>query len=218
MFSIQTLKSLLDSPIAGGPASAAHYTTLISPPKAMGAAGFLATVPLSIITESAQFPGRQFVTTDHTMYGTRVKMPYGVAYDDLTLTFISTNNFLERLFFDEWQRIISDPGNNFFNYYDDYVANIQVIKLRPDYTPLGTPTYFVTIEEAYPIALQAQELTYESDSYMKLSVTFAYRRWRNLWDLASGGSSGVAGGAPEGFGGLSDPFGLNRTTQGVKPD
>lgn len=212
-FSPDTLKSLLDSPIAGGPAQSCHFATIIQPCRAMlssvtgAASGIAAAFALNILNEEASLPGRQFATTDHTMYGTRVKMPYGVVYDDLTLTFICSNNMLERYYFDEWQRCVSDPTNNYFNYYDDYVSDIQIMKLRPDGTSNGLPTYLMTIEEAYPIAIQTQELSYSSDSYMKLSVQFAYRRWRNVVDrIVGGGLSGVASGGSNSLGGLTDPF------------
>lgn len=207
VFSPDILKSILSSQIAGGPAQACHYATVITPPNAMGGlAAIPATLALATLIEQSQLPGRMFTTTDHIMYGTRVKMPYGVAYDDLTLTFIATNNMGERWFFDTWQSIISDPSNNYFNYYDNYVSDIHIVKLRPDGpSPTGIPTYVVSIEEAYPVAVQAQELSYDAESYMKLSVTFAYRRWRNLSDRVLGGGSAPVEGA------TGDPFGITPT-------
>jgi len=239
VFSPDTLKGVLDSQLTGGPAQACHYSTIISPPPVMGnlggglgtAFGYGVTVALSVMIEESEIPGRQFATTPFIMYGTSVKMPFGVVYDDLTLTFIATNNMVERLFFDEWQRCISDPTNNYFNYYDDYVTDINIIKTKPEGDSLlGIPTYLVTIEEAYPIAIQKQELSYAAENYMKLSVTFAYRRWRNIWDKTVGGGlanvssgagsfnpfSGTGPGSPvDNFGGLQDMFGLNRTVQNV---
>lgn len=194
-FKPDILKSALSNSLAGGPAKACHFTTLIQPPPIMTAFAYPATVALSTLTEEAQLPGRQFATTPFIMYGTTSKMPYGVIYDDLTLTFICTNNMLERTFFDTWQRLISDPTNNFFNYYDEYVTDIQIIKLRPDGTDLGAPTYITTIEEAYPVTIETQELSWSSENYLQLRVQFAYRRWRNVLDRATASLSSVPGAA-----------------------
>src|SRR5690348_7915745 len=112
VFSPDRLSSRLN--VTAGVAKPCHYLVLIAPPVSLGSLGFIATEHLSILAEDAEIPGRQFLTSDFIMYGTNVKMPYGVAYDDFNVTFIATGAMIERHFFDAWQTIISDPLNNYF--------------------------------------------------------------------------------------------------------
>jgi hypothetical protein len=138
---------------------------------------------ITLLCEIAELPGRQFQTTEQTMYGMYRKMPYGVIYNEIVLTFAEHRDFRIRKLFDSWQRKVSDPTNNYFSYYENYIADIEIFALDPS----NYARYNVLLEECYPVTISPQPLGYgEVDSYLKLSITFAYRRWRNLKDIMLG--------------------------------
>ena len=138
---------------------------------------------LTILCQSAELPGRSMAVTPQTIYGVQRKMPYGVIYDDLNLSFICTGVMQERVFFDRWQSFITDPTNNYFNYYDDYVADIDIFK----FNEAGQAWYYQRVEEAYPLSVQTQSLeSGDENGYLILDVTFAYRRWRSAEEIYKG--------------------------------
>jgi hypothetical protein len=146
------------------------------------------TKQLSILAQAVSIPGRSFLTTEHKMFGVERKMPYGVQYEPIDITFICTNNMLERSFFNIWHQYIMDPESQYMEYYNDYVGQIQIIKVDNSNTEnelspegltrnltQGLNTY--TLYDAYPLTIQSQEMSYESDDYLTLTVQFAYSRW-----------------------------------------
>lgn len=183
MSSIDLIKAALN--VGNGVASPTRYETFIRFPAAIAQA-FLDMALLNITTEMTEIPGRQIATTPQIIYGVARKMPYGVVYNDLPMTFICTNDMKARTIFDQWHSAITDPTNNYFNYYDDYVGEIYIFKKDEQ----NNRPYFVVLEEAYPITIEAQQLDAgATDQYLRLNVQIAYRRWRNLGDLISGSSA-----------------------------
>lgn len=163
---------------------------------------------VSLLAESCSIPGRQMLTTEHRIFGTVRKMPYGVLYDDFTVTFMCTNSMVERIFFDSWQQFIMSSGSQYMEYYDNYVGSIMIQKMdihrsikkekddngkiksvkvtRPEYddttTKLGKAFSGWKLYEVYPVSIQAQELSYGDTEYLRLTVQFSYARWQTLTD------------------------------------
>ena len=68
------------------------------------------------------------------------------------------------------------------HYYDEYKSNIVVETL----TSTGKIGYVTYIEEAYPVAVLPQQLSYGDDGYLRLTVDFSYKRWRNQDEVDAG--------------------------------
>ena len=219
---IDKFKSVLSDPIFGnGVAQPCHYICNILPPFGMYsnaikqhlgdlAAQTLGTFlinrtarTMSILAESASLPGRNFITSEQKLYGTLRKLPYGVVYDDIDITFICTNSMMERTFFNIWHNYIMAPDSQYMEYYQDYIGEIQITKINNDGFGAGGANLFskvateaknlvvdelntYTLHEAYPIAIRAQDLSYNDEDYMKLTVTFSYARWSVGTDSGSG--------------------------------
>lgn len=142
---------------------------------------------LAFVCTQAELPGKKIDTSNDQTYGPMRKMAFGAIYDDLTLTFLCTNGMLEREVFDRWMSMIVDPSSNYMTYYDDYKSTINITTLQN--TKVGQPTYNITVEEAFPISINQQQLSYENvNSVLTLVVTFAYRRWRTTEDVNKGNS------------------------------
>ena len=181
-FKISDLNTVLNK--NKGVARACHYEVIIKAPTAIAAANADNLNALSVLCENVQLPGRSFATTPQMIYGVSRKMPYGVLYDDLNMTFICTDSMKERIFFETWQSAISSPTNNYFRYYNDYIGEFHIIKLDKS----NSTAHFVVCEEAWPMTIQPQELSYsDTDSYLKLGVSFAYRRWLNAANFTDAG-------------------------------
>ena len=57
---------------------------------------------LALQCETAELPGRTLMTQEAKVYGPSFKVPYQSQYNEITLTFLSTNEFWERKLFDRW--------------------------------------------------------------------------------------------------------------------
>lgn len=171
---IENLKTYINK---NGLASSARYFAGIFPPSGVSS-DVVEIRNLGIMCQSISLPGRAFNTTNHIIYGTTVKMPFGVLYNDLSITFNCSDTMIERDFFDKWHSYISDQTTNYFNYYDNYKGSVVVGKLGVD----NDITYISQAEEAFPISIEEQTMSYDNEAPLKLTVHFAYRRWRPKYD------------------------------------
>lgn len=131
---------------------------------------------LSFRCESTTLPGRNISTTDLRIYGPTEKFAYQTTYEDITFTFMCSAEMTEKLFFDAWLNYINPYNKWNFEYKENYVApSIQI----EQYDRVGSLPYKVELIEAFPIAVNQLDVDWShSDSYHKLSVTFAYTSWK----------------------------------------
>lgn len=130
---------------------------------------------LNLRCENAQLPGRSIATFSRKIYNIDEKFPYQTNFDDITLTFIVGDDMKEKLFFDAWLDWINPSLNFNMKYKRDYSVALTVNQ----YDVTNKLTYSVDLFDAYPIAVNPLDLDWSSDGYHKLSVTFAYTRWKN---------------------------------------
>ena len=160
---------------------------------------------LALQCESAELPGRTILTQDAKVYGPTYKVPYQSQYNEITLTFLCTNEFWERKLFDRWLEAImpSDTNNlRFPKGSQTYMTPIKVIQ----YDDFIKQIYAVELIDAFPIGVSAQPLSWSEDGFHRLSVQFAYQRYKPVYT----GSYDIAAAAAALFGvGLAkiSPFG-----------
>ena len=130
---------------------------------------------LSYLCEAAEFPGRGFVSTDLRYYGPNFKVPHQSTYEDLNLTFLCRDAFLERQFFDTWMEVINPNATFNFSYKDSYTSKIELFQLSD--IEGNSAQYKFTFEEAFPILLQPQPVTWADDNFHRLTITFTYKKW-----------------------------------------
>ena len=142
---------------------------------------------VNLLAESVSIPGQNIRSVpDDLRYGPARDHAQGVTYGDISMTFICTPGMQEKVYFEEWQKLIIDLGekNSGWNakFYKDYIGEIQIDQLDRQ----NDMKYQVTIVEAWPKTINAQEFTLSSnDSYQTVSVDFAYRYWfRSALSLA----------------------------------
>jgi len=144
---------------------------------------------LALQCETAELPGKTLQTADVKIYGPIFKVPYNVQYADTTLTFLCTNEFYERKLFDRWMEAIipSDTNNLRFpkGVQSRYLTNIKIIQ----YDDFIKQIYAVELMDAFPIGIAPQSLSWSEDGFHRLSIQFAYQKYRPIYqgtyDLAA---------------------------------
>lgn len=134
---------------------------------------------LMMYCDRTELPSYQFQMETNRHYGPSFKIPHKPEYQDITMTFLCGSEMLERYAFETWMYMVMDPETNNFNYIDEYALDINILQY-PDYADSYTgeynANYSTTLVEAFPIAINAQELSYEANnSIQKIQVTFTYK-------------------------------------------
>ena len=132
--------------------------------------------------ESFEFPGRNLDSApDTNIYGPEREIVQGYSYGDVTATFQCSSDMKEKRFFETWQRLAYNPQTWSMQYYNDYTGSIKIFQL--DET--DRQRYGVELVECFPKTVAAQPIAYASvNEIQKVSVTFAYRYWKDLVDEA----------------------------------
>ena len=138
---------------------------------------------LHLTCEAASLPGHSVQTKDIRTYGPIRKFAFDQSFSDISLTFMVGEDMLEKKIFEVWHQSIFDVSTHNMNYYKEYVAPIHIFQQnRKDKV-----TYAIELYEAYPMTISDLSLSYaENDSYHKLSVTFAYRKWQEVTSESGG--------------------------------
>ena len=73
------------------------------------------------------FPGINMDTTeDSNIYGPVRSIVNGFSYGEVTANFYMSEAYLEKQFFEEWQKQAYNQQDFTLGYYDDYVGEIQI--------------------------------------------------------------------------------------------
>ena len=132
----------------------------------------MTTVPV------ATGPGapRHFVT-DHT-------------YAELTATFYADKYLRERQYFELWQKSAFNSVSNNYEFYDNYVSDIDLFNLGQFANDKGSSedpaarddlTHGIKLYECYPTSIGAPQLSYDNNDVITFDVTFKYRHWQNYF-------------------------------------
>jgi len=195
--SVDSLKSTIGN--RGGLARGNRFAIYMSYP---GGPGLLNTNPLSLLTniandgfnvhalvndprdifllcESVQIPGKRIVTMDqfHTHFS--VKRPYTKMTDEVTCTFLLTNDYYIRKYFDNWQEQIVDSQNSpKIGYLGDYATDVIIQQISSKQEMI--PGYQIKLINAFPLAVGAIELSnVQENSVLQVMITFAYDTWES---------------------------------------
>jgi hypothetical protein len=137
---------------------------------------------LALQCESAELPGKTFTTADVKIYGPTFKVPYQTQYGDTSLTFLCTNDFYERKLFDRWMEAIHPSDTNNLRFpkgnKSRYLTNIKIIQ----YDDFIKQIYAVELIDAFPIGVAPQSLSWSDDGFHRLVVSFAYQKYRTIYE------------------------------------
>ena len=119
---------------------------------------------------------RHFVT-DHT-------------YNEITATFYADKYLRERQYFELWQKAAFNSLSNNYEFYDNYVSDIDLFNLGQFANSSGSSedpgarddlTHGVKLYDCYPTSIGAPALSYENNNVIEFTVTFKYRHWQNYF-------------------------------------
>ena len=137
---------------------------------------------LALQCESAELPGKTLVTADAKVYGPTYKVPYQTQYGDTTLNFICTNEFYERKLFEKWTDSIMPSDTNNLRYpkgqNSRYMVNIKIIQ----YDEFIRQIFAIELVDAFPIGIGSQPLSWSEDGFHRLSVQFAYQKYKVVFN------------------------------------
>ena len=145
-----------------------------------------------LLCQSASLPGKRITTTEATHNHNRTKKPYSMMTEEVTMSFLLTNDYYVKRYFDMWQNmIIDDSGDHYKTMYKrDYSTDVTIQQLSTSNDFI--PGYSIQLLNAYPIQVSSVELSNGGDGLLEVSVTWEYDNWKTIG--LTDGFSNLAGG------------------------
>ena len=130
-----------------------------------------------LLCESVQLPGKRIATMEQFVTHKAIKKPYSYLVDEVTFTFVLTNDYFARKYMDQWQQMVIDQEDLKVNYKNDYVTDVTIQQLSTSNDMI--PAYSIKLLNAFPIAVNAVELSNSSEnSLLQCSVTLSFDDWQ----------------------------------------
>jgi hypothetical protein len=168
-FSVNQLKGVIGN--RGGAAQGNRFRVQVMSP----ALGW--DEDLSLLCKSVTMPGKQILSVDRQVGASFQKIAYGYASEDVTLSFLLTNDYSAKDFFEEWQQRAVNMDEQFDThrprFKNEYSFDTHITAIDK----AGNDVYRVVLVKAYPTTVNAIEYSDENDGVIQLSVQLSYRRW-----------------------------------------
>jgi len=134
-------------------------------------------------------PAREGAQKEIRHNGPTRKFVYNYTTPEVTATFYTDKFMRERTFFEIWQKAAFSNLTHNINYYNDYVAPIDIMALGQyaSRDERDDVTYAVRLLEAYPKIISDVSFSHESNEIQKFEVTFSFRNWVNYFIDKTGG-------------------------------
>jgi hypothetical protein len=134
-----------------------------------------------LLCESVQLPGKRIATMESFITHKSIKKPYSYLVDEVTFTYILTNDYYAKKYFDSWQNLVIDSASKHMAYKNDYVTDITIQQMTQSND--FVPAYSVQLKNAFPVAVNAIELSNSNEnSLLQVSITMSFDDWeeRNI--------------------------------------
>ena len=133
-----------------------------------------------LLCQSCTMPGKRILTTEKTSNHHNTKKPYSAATDEVTMTFLLTNDYYVKKYFDMWQEMIIDTSGKHYKtfYKKEYCTDVTIQQLSSGNDVV--PGYSIILENAYPIQVGAVELSSEGDGLLEVAITFEYDNYKSV--------------------------------------
>lgn len=136
---------------------------------------------LNLMCRSASLPGRQMNINERVIGIPKPeKVVNGFQIDDVSLTFIMTNNYEAKRYFDEWTSLTMDLDSYELKYKfgpEGYAKQVVITQLNSR----NEKVYECTLEDAFPTTVNAIEFTNEQGGIVELNVQLSYFNWKGKW-------------------------------------
>ena len=133
-----------------------------------------------LLCRNVTMPGKRISTTEKTSNHHLSKKPYSAIADEVTMTFLLTNDYYIKKYFDMWQEMIIDTSGAHYKtfYKKEYCTDVTIQQLSSGNDVV--PGYSLILENAYPIQVGAVELSSESDGLIEVAITFEYDNFKSV--------------------------------------
>lgn len=192
IFGVDKIKALIGK--RGGIAMSNRFSVFMSPPQrtllntdlsqllslpGAGLSGATSFVndprDIAFLCSRCSMPGKQITTMERKDLNITTKVPYDFVNEDVSFSFIVTEDYYMRKMFDRWMELIIDTEKYKTNYKNVYTTDVIVQQLSKTYE---IPLYSVKLINAYPISITAIEFSNEEiQNATEINVTMTYDRW-----------------------------------------
>ena len=128
-------------------------------------------------------PAREAAQKEIRHNGPVRKFVYDHTYGDITATFYADKFLRERSFFEMWQKAAFSNTTHNMNYYNDYVAPLDIFALGQfaAQQERDDVTYAVKLFDCYPKTISDVSFSHQTNEVQTFTVTFSYRYWVNYF-------------------------------------
>ena len=138
-----------------------------------------------ILCTNVTLPGKLITTTEAKHNHNMTKKPYSMATDEVQMTFLLTNDWYMKKYFDLWMELIIDSSGAYYKtrYKEDYSADVIIQALYGnEAAQIG---YGCKLINAYPRQISQVELGNEQEGLTQVTVTWEYDNFK-LMDFSEG--------------------------------
>tara|TARA_Y100001937_G_scaffold108507_1_gene152238 strand:+ start:182 stop:895 length:714 start_codon:yes stop_codon:yes gene_type:complete len=141
---------------------------------------------VNVLCTRVNLPGKQIITHDRRINMEFEKIAYGYAVDDVSMTFLLTNDYVIKEFFNNWRSTILNEETMEVGYKVDYQHTIRIHQLK---RPLNSTIrnvntsniiYSVELKDAFPTTIQSIDLSNDLDTFSELTVQISYTNWKAI--------------------------------------
>ena len=148
---------------------------------------------LNILCTRASLPGKQIFTHERRIGMKFERVAYTFGVDDVSLSFLLTNDYSAKVYFDNWRKKILNEETLTVNYKTEYQESVRIHQLKRPIAPSinrgggsnsldinirEDTVYSVELIDAFPTTLQAIEFTNELDAIAEFTVQMSYTNFR----------------------------------------
>ena len=148
---------------------------------------------LNILCTRASLPGKQILTHDRRINKQFEKVAYTFGVDDVSLSFLLTNDYSAKVYFDNWRKKIINEETLTVNYKTEYQESVRIHQLKRPIAPSinrgggsnrldvnirEDTVYSVELIDAFPTTLQSIEFTNDLDAIAEFTVQMSYTNFR----------------------------------------
>jgi len=128
-------------------------------------------------------PDREVVTKEIKHNGPARKIAYDFKSQDITATFFTDKFLRERTYFELWQKSAVSTANFNYNFYNDYVTNLNIFQLGQFASKQERDdiTYGVQLIDAFPKLISTVDYNADANTVQSFTVTFTFRYWVNYF-------------------------------------
>ena len=148
---------------------------------------------LAFRCERVSLPGRIIISSPYKEgnYGLVREYPTNAVYQPVDATFIMSEDYSEKVFFELWHDLIVGPhrtrgdtnaqfGTKDLNYLEEFTCNVTIHCFSEVGGREGLKeVYNLTLQEAYPRTIQDLQMDWGSNDVARLNVVFDYKYFQD---------------------------------------